>query len=113
MSDAPILDPAVLDDLLEHIGAEAGHAVIELFIGECRDLTAAMAASGAGRESIRRAAHSLKSSAGQLGASALAEAALAVEIAAEGASAELPSLIAVMLDCAARSEAALASRLNS
>jgi len=107
-----ILDRAVLDDLIEHIGAEATHAVIELFIGECRELTAAMAAPGATCEAARRAAHSLKSSAGQLGAAALAEAALAVEDAAEIGAAELPARIATLADCAVRTETVLAEVLR-
>jgi HPt (histidine-containing phosphotransfer) domain-containing protein len=107
-----VLDAVVLDDLIEHIGAEAVRAVIELFIGECRDLTAVAAAPGADRAAIGRAAHSLKSSAGQLGASALSNAALAVETAAGSAAPALPELIAVLADCAQRTEAALAARLR-
>jgi HPt (histidine-containing phosphotransfer) domain-containing protein len=106
-----VLDAVVLDDLIEHIGAQGAQVVIELFIGECRDLTAAMAAPGADRASIGRAAHSLKSSAGQLGASALSEAALAVEAAAGTDTPTLPELIAVLGECAVLTEAALAARL--
>jgi HPt (histidine-containing phosphotransfer) domain-containing protein len=111
MSD--ILDAAVLDDLLEYIGTDAAHAVIELFIGESRELAATIGAAETPREDVRRAAHSLKSSAGQLGASALAAAALAVEQAAETNSAELGSRIAALLDCAAATKLALTARLNS
>ncbi len=107
-----IFDAAVLDDLIEHIGAEAGRSLIELFLGECRELAAAIAAPGVTRDATRRAAHSLKSSAGQLGAAALAEAALAVEGAAETGAADLPTRIATLTDCAARTETALAERLN-
>jgi HPt (histidine-containing phosphotransfer) domain-containing protein len=112
MSDVEILDPMVLDDLIEHIGAEAASAVIELFIAECRELTAAMAAPEAVRGDIGRAAHSLKSSAGQLGATALAEAAQAVEAATGNASADLPLRVATLADCAVQTEAALAARLS-
>jgi HPt (histidine-containing phosphotransfer) domain-containing protein len=112
MSDAPVLDAAVLDDLIEHIGADAARAIIEMFLGECRELTATIAGAAA-TPAAGRAAHSLKSSAGQLGAAALAEAALAVEMAAENGSPELPRLIATLVDCAARTEAALVSRLDS
>ena len=107
-----VLDPAVLDDLIEHIGVESAQAVIELFIGECRDLAAAMAAPGATGAAVGRAAHSLKSSAGQLGALALSEAALAVETAAGTASPALPELVATLARCAALTEAALAARLE-
>ena len=106
-----ILDAAVLDDLIEHIGGAAAREVIELFIGETRELVAAIAAPNATRDAARRAAHSLKSSAGQLGAAALAEAALAVERAAETGAADLPACAAALADCAARTEAALAARL--
>jgi HPt (histidine-containing phosphotransfer) domain-containing protein len=107
-----VLDAVVLDDLIEHIGAEGARAVIELFLGECRDLTTAIAAPGADRAAIGRAAHSLKSSAGQLGASALSAAALAVETAAETDSPTLLNLIVVLSECAALTEAALAARLQ-
>ena len=109
MSD--ILDATVLDDLLEYIGTDAAHAVIELFIGESRELAATIGAAETPREDVRRAAHSLKSSAGQLGASALAEAALAVEQAAETNSAELPDHIAALTASAAETESAMAARL--
>jgi HPt (histidine-containing phosphotransfer) domain-containing protein len=110
MSD--ILDATVLDDLLEYIGTDAAHAVIELFIGESRELAATIGAAETPREDVRRAAHSLKSSAGQLGAAALAEAALAVESAADRDSPELGTRIAALLDCAAATREALAARLQ-
>ena len=105
-----IIDAAVLDDLIENIGAEGGRAVIELFIEECRELVAAV--SPGEPEAARRAAHSLKSSAGQLGAAALADAARAVEQAAEARSPELAACVATLADCAVRTEAALAARLG-
>lgn len=109
MIGAPVLDAQVLDDLIEHIGADAARAVIRLFLDECRDLTGTIAA--AGPEAVRRAAHSLKSSAAQLGASALAAAALTVEAAAESASPELSGLVAALVACAEQTEAALTARL--
>jgi HPt (histidine-containing phosphotransfer) domain-containing protein len=112
MSDAPLLDPAVLDNLIEHIGAEAVHSVVELFVVECRELTAKITASGADPDAVRRAAHSLKSGAGQLGAMALAEAAAAVEEAAGTGSYGLPDHIALLGSCAMQTEAALAERVN-
>jgi HPt (histidine-containing phosphotransfer) domain-containing protein len=86
MSDTPLIDTATLDDMIEYIGLEALRPVVALFIGESRDLSAAMTAGAddpAQREAVRRAAHSLKSSAGQLGAAALSEAAAELERAAE------------------------------
>lgn len=110
MSEAPIIDRAVLDDLIHHIGDDAVRSIVEIFIGECHELTAAMSASTNPGEA-RRAAHSLKSSAGQLGAAALAEAALAVETAAESNSPDLPGRIAALIDCTALTEPALMARL--
>jgi HPt (histidine-containing phosphotransfer) domain-containing protein len=110
MSDAPVLDTEVLDDLVEHIGVDAVRSIVEIFIGECDELAVAMSRAADPREA-RRAAHSLKSSAGQLGAAALAEAALAVEIAAEDNSPELRSRIAALSECAAVTGPALAARL--
>jgi len=86
MSDPPLIDTATLDDMVEYIGLEALRPVVELFIGESRNLSVAItagAAEPAKREAVRRAAHSLKSSAGQLGGAALSEAAAELERAAE------------------------------
>jgi HPt (histidine-containing phosphotransfer) domain-containing protein len=113
MSEAPLLDAAVLDNLIEHIGAEAARAVIELFLVECRELAAKIAAPGADPDAVRRAAHSLKSSAGQLGAMPLSEAAAAVEEAAGTGSPDLPARIATLTDRAAGTQTALAERLST
>jgi HPt (histidine-containing phosphotransfer) domain-containing protein len=107
-----LLDAEAFDVLVEAIGAEATRAVVELFLGESRDLVAAIAAPGADPAAVGRAAHSLKSSAGQLGASALSAAALAVENAAHAGGAELPQLSAALADCAAATQQALAARLS-
>jgi HPt (histidine-containing phosphotransfer) domain-containing protein len=111
MSETPVLDTAVLDDLVEHIGVDAVRAIIEIFLGECRELTAAMTVSPNPAEA-RRAAHSLKSSAGQLGALALSEAAAAVETAASTAAPDLPQLVAALGERATESTAALAAKLK-
>jgi two-component system sensor histidine kinase/response regulator len=83
---APLLDRAVIDDLFDFIGVEAVRPVIELFLNESRELVGRIEQSAAddpaGREAIRRAAHSLKSGAGQVGAAAVAAAAAEVERAA-------------------------------
>jgi HPt (histidine-containing phosphotransfer) domain-containing protein len=109
MSD--LLDPEALDMLVEAIGEDAARGVIALFLEECRDLTAAIAMPGADPIAIGRAAHSLKSSAGQLGAAALSEAALAVETAAADNATALPALIAALGQCAAATREAFAVRL--
>jgi HPt (histidine-containing phosphotransfer) domain-containing protein len=108
-----VLDIGVLDDLIEHIGADAARAVVELFIGETRELVATTRATGSKPDDVRRAAHSLKSSAGQVGAAALAERARAVETAAGADHQLLPALVAALCDCAVETEAALTARLTS
>jgi HPt (histidine-containing phosphotransfer) domain-containing protein len=106
-----LLDPEALDMLVEAIGEDAARGVLSLFLEECRDLAAVIAAPGADPIAIGRAAHSLKSSAGQLGAVALSEAALAVETAAADNAAALPALITALGECAAATRGALAARL--
>jgi HPt (histidine-containing phosphotransfer) domain-containing protein len=110
MSD--ILDQETLDVLIEAIGPDAARGVIELFINESRDLTAKITAPGADPIEVGRAAHSLKSSAGQLGAQALSDAAFAVETAAANRSADLPQRTAVLGTCAAETREALAAKLR-
>jgi HPt (histidine-containing phosphotransfer) domain-containing protein len=112
MNEPPLLDAAVLDNLIEHIGGDGARAVIGLFLGECRELAAEIVAPGADTDAVRRAAHSLKSSAGQLGAMALAKAAAQVEEAAGAGSAALADHIGVLADYATRTEAVLAARFE-
>jgi HPt (histidine-containing phosphotransfer) domain-containing protein len=109
MSD--LIDPEALEMLVEAIGDDAARGVLALFLDECRDLTAAIAAPGADPVAIGRAAHSLKSSAGQLGAAALSAAALAVETAASDNATALPPLIASLSQCAAATREAFAAQL--
>jgi HPt (histidine-containing phosphotransfer) domain-containing protein len=109
MSD--VLDVNTLDMLVEAIGEEPARGVIALFLEECRDLAAAIAAPGVDSVAIGRAAHSLKSSAGQLGALALSEAAFAVENAASNGAPELNALIATLAEWAAATQETLAARL--
>jgi HPt (histidine-containing phosphotransfer) domain-containing protein len=106
-----LLDLEALDMLIEAIGEDAARGVLSLFLEECRDLTAVIAAPGADYRAIGRAAHSLKSSAGQLGAAALSEAALAVETAASDNAAALPALIAALGECATATRAVFAARV--
>ena len=113
----PLLDRPVLDDLVEHLGGEAVRSVANLFLGEARNYVAAIVpAAAAGtdatlRERARRAAHSLKSGAGQIGAAALAAAAAAVEHAAAENSPALAGAIAALEAQAAETATALAQFL--
>jgi HPt (histidine-containing phosphotransfer) domain-containing protein len=114
MSAPPLIDDAVLDDMLSHIGRESLRPVVELFIGESRRLAGTIAASAGaegGRDAVRRAAHSLKSSAGQLGAASLSALAAEIEQAAEDGS-PLGERAAALLRCLDASAAALGERFG-
>ena len=88
MTALALLDRAVIDGLRDSIGAEGARTVFALFVEESGTYLAAIAAASARpgddaqREAAKRAAHSLKSAAGQIGAAALAAAATEVERAA-------------------------------
>lgn len=79
---AELIDRAMLADMVEHLGVAALRPVIDLFIEESRRYSATI--RDGDREQARRAAHSLKSSAGQLGAAALSAAAAETERRAAG-----------------------------
>lgn len=114
MNAAPLIDEAVLGDVIEHIGRDALRSVVELFAAETETLTGRIVAGAtdpAGRDDVRRAAHSLKSSAGQLGATALSEAAAEIERAAESG-APLAGLAAAVARYAAATTTALTGLLG-
>lgn len=117
MTPPPLIDRAVIDDLVDHVGAEAVRSVLVLFAGEAEVYLATIAAAAAepadaaGRERARRAAHSLKSGAGQIGAAALSAAAAAVERAAGGGT-KLAQAAAALKDCVAATVAALKEMLR-
>ncbi|MBV8888886.1 MAG: Hpt domain-containing protein [Alphaproteobacteria bacterium] len=118
MSDGPLLDGAVIDEMMAQLGDEPVRGVIELFLAEIREFAATIAAGAAQpadpacREAARRAAHSLKSGAGQIGAIALADAAARVERAAEPGNPDLAEAAAALASCGAASETALAELLR-
>jgi HPt (histidine-containing phosphotransfer) domain-containing protein len=105
---AALLDREVLDGLVEAVGADGARSVIELFIDESRRYVATIAAGAdpaadaAARDAARRAAHSLKSGAGQIGAAAMAAAAEAVERAVEGSQPDLGAVAAALDGCTIR-----------
>ena len=105
MTQPPLIDRAVLDDLFENIGTEGTRVVLELFIGESGNYlatingAAAATADAAQRERARRAAHSLKSGAGQIGAAAVAAAADAVERAAGDNAPDLAQAVVALERC--------------
>ncbi|HZT86958.1 MAG TPA: Hpt domain-containing protein [Stellaceae bacterium] len=109
MDEPPLVDEAVLDELLATIGAEAVQAVFELFNGETSRLIETITTGGQ-PDATRRAAHSLKSSAGQIGAAALSAAAQRIEAlaAAEG---DFSREALALAGCAAETRAAIATHL--
>jgi len=113
MTGAPLLDRPFIADLFDGIGAEGARSVIELFIRESAAYLARIAEAAARpddadrREEARRAAHSFRSGAGQVGATAAAAAALAVERAAAANSPDLGQRIAELHACTAATIPAL------
>ncbi|MDS9992871.1 ATP-binding protein [Xanthomonas sp. A2111] len=78
---APVLDIAVLDELREVIGGASVAQIVELFLADAPLLIQRLeqAAATAQSDAMREAAHTLKSSAANLGALALSAAALRIE----------------------------------
>lgn len=113
MTRPPLIDRAVIDGLIEQIGADAVRTVLALFIDEAETHRATIAEAAtlpddaAARERARRAAHSLKSGAGQIGAAALSAAAATVEAAAAEGASNLAQAAAALDRCAAETPAAL------
>lgn len=114
MTGAPLIDRAVLDDLFEAISADGARSVLDLFVEESRVYLAAIAAGTAPaagpapRDEARRAAHALKSGAGQIGAAAMAAAAANVERAVEaGEGSDFAEAVTALRRCAAQTTAAL------
>jgi HPt (histidine-containing phosphotransfer) domain-containing protein len=105
MTPPPIFDRAVVDDLSEVIGAAGTRSVLALFIRESRAYVATITQAGtpgsdaASRDRARRAAHSLKSGAGQVGAMALAALAAAAELAAGDGAPDLAQAAAPLQQC--------------
>src|SRR5437588_13049948 len=88
MTPPSLLDRAIIDDLSETIGTAGTRRVLALFIRESRAYAATIAeavkpgSDAASHDRARRVAHSLKSSAGQVGPLALAALAGALELGA-------------------------------
>ncbi|MBB5886599.1 MULTISPECIES: hybrid sensor histidine kinase/response regulator [unclassified Xanthomonas] len=78
---APVLEIAVLDELREVIGSASVAQIVELFLADAPLLIQRLEESAATAQSdaLREAAHTLKSSAANLGALALSAAALRIE----------------------------------
>ena len=109
----PLIDRAVIAELRDGIGAEGARSVLELFIAESAAHVAALDAAAAQpddadcRDRARRAAHSLKSAAGQVGAARLSAAAAAAEHACAAGAAGVAEAAAALAGSAAETIAAL------
>ncbi|HEX3861449.1 MAG TPA: Hpt domain-containing protein [Stellaceae bacterium] len=117
MNSVPLIDKPTLDDLIEAIGEDGARSVLGLFVGESRNYlkiiaeAAANPSDAARRERARRAAHSFKSGAGQVGAAAVAAAAAAVEQAAQAGS-DVAKAATVLETCTAETIEAFAPMLG-
>ena len=113
MTGSPLLDQTFIDDLFDGIGADGARSVIALFIGESGTYLASIAEAAvrpddpACRDAARRAAHSFRSGAGQVGAAAAAAAAFVVERCAADNAPDLALRIAELEACTAATIAAL------
>ncbi|MCC4593628.1 response regulator [Xanthomonas campestris pv. cannae] len=106
---APVLDIAVLDELRDVIGAASVTQIVELFLADAPLLIQRLeqAAATAQSDALREAAHTLKSSAANLGALALSAAALRIESGVRSGTLERP-VVAVALVIAEFARARLA-----
>ncbi len=113
MTPPSLFDRAIVDNLSETIGAAGTRSVLTLFIRESRAYAAMIAeavkpgSDAASHDRARRVAHSLKSSAGQVGAVALAALAAAVELAAGDGAPDLAQQAAALQHCTEDTVAAL------
>lgn len=118
MSQAPLIDKAALDELIDAIGDDGARSVVGLFVGESGTYLSTIAAAAAApedaaqREKARRAAHSFKSGAGQVGAAAVAQAATAVETTAPTGGRDFVEAAAALVACTAETIKALAPMLG-
>ena len=93
-----MLDPGILDDLQAMLGEEV-ERLVDVFLEDTPRLVRALehAAAGPDYDALREAAHSLKSSAANLGAMSLSAAAKRVELAARERSLERPAVAVALI----------------
>lgn len=77
-----VIDRAVFEDLQQTAGEDFAHELVDTFLEEAPGLLAQLRAArqAADADGFRRAAHSLKSNAQTFGATAMAQAARAMEL---------------------------------
>jgi HPt (histidine-containing phosphotransfer) domain-containing protein len=113
MPPPSLLDRAVINDLSACIGIAGVHKILILFIRESRAYAKTIAqavapgSDAASHDWARRVAHSLKSSAGQVGAMSLATLAASFELAAGDGAADLVQGAASLQHCTEDTVAAL------
>ncbi|MFP5374839.1 MAG: ATP-binding protein [Gammaproteobacteria bacterium] len=109
----PVLDAAALDELLEVIGDDAYH-IVRVFLEDTPRLLRELerAALAPDYAALRDGAHSLKSSAANLGAMALSASARRLELGARTQTLDRPAVaVALLLQEFARARVALRARL--
>lgn len=105
----PVLDPQILDELVQIAGSETAR-IVGLFLEDAPRLIARLenAASGPDLEAMRDAAHTLKSSSANVGALALSTAAKRVELGARAQKLDRPAVaVALVIAEYARARMAL------
>jgi HPt (histidine-containing phosphotransfer) domain-containing protein len=113
-----LIDQAVWDELADSIGDDGARTVLQIFVGESGtylgviDTAMAQPGDAALREKARRAAHSFKSGAGQVGAAAVMHAAAAVEATAPAGGDAFLEAAAALKQCTADTLAAAAPLLK-
>jgi len=97
MSDAPLFDQAVYLDLSSELGEEDTAEVLKTFLADTSRKIVGMAAAQADRSTIKREAHSIKSSAATFGFAELSALARVLEAGSEAMSAaDLQGFIATL-----------------
>ncbi|MDR6674142.1 ATP-binding protein [Xanthomonas sp. 1678] len=112
----PVLDIAVLDELRELAGSATTAQIVELFLGDAPQLIQRLeqAAVTPQLEPLRDAAHTLKSSAANVGALALSAAALRIEAGVRAHQLERPAVaVALVIAEFARARLALNGYRNT
>ncbi|WP_241688396.1 hybrid sensor histidine kinase/response regulator [Pseudoxanthomonas composti] len=110
----PVLDTSVLDELFEVVGKETAK-IVGLFLEDTPKLIAALEAAAAASDlaALRMPAHTLKSSAANLGAMTLSAAAQRIELGSRNGHLERPAVaVALVIAEFARARLALQAYLN-
>jgi HPt (histidine-containing phosphotransfer) domain-containing protein len=87
MHEAPLFDPSVFRGLCSELGNEDAAEVLQAFLADTPHKMALIQSAATGRPSIKRAAHSIKSSAATFGFANLSALARDLEAGIEGMSA--------------------------